>query len=100
MGGAYGMPCSGELQFWAVMQAQMREQSKQLERIANALEAGHAHEGRPVAVDCAKLREVLGNAMDIIDAWRTESSMEHFQYSQLFDLLNSALATIPEGGAK
>lgn len=59
MGGAYGTPCSGELQFWTVVQHSMREQSKQLERIANALEAGHAREERPAAVDCAKLREAL-----------------------------------------
>ena len=36
---AYSTPCSGELQFWAVMRAQMMEQTKQLTRIADALEA-------------------------------------------------------------
>lgn len=39
---AYGTPCSGELQFWAVMRAQMMEQTKQLKRIADALEARNA----------------------------------------------------------
>ena len=39
MGGAYGTPCNGELQFWSVVQAQMREQSKQLARIADLLAA-------------------------------------------------------------
>lgn len=36
---AYGTPCTGELQFWSVMRAQMVEQTKQLKRIADALEA-------------------------------------------------------------
>lgn len=39
MAGAYGTPCSGELQFWSIMQSQMRELAKQTTRIANALEA-------------------------------------------------------------
>ena len=32
-------PCNGELQFWTVMRVQMVEQTKQLKRIADALEA-------------------------------------------------------------
>lgn len=32
-------PCRGELEFWAVMRAQMIEQTKQLKRIADALAA-------------------------------------------------------------
>lgn len=32
-------PCTGELQFWAVMRSQMTEQTKQLARIAAALES-------------------------------------------------------------
>lgn len=38
MAGAYGTPCSGELQFWSVMQSQLRELVKQTTRIADALE--------------------------------------------------------------
>ena len=68
MGGAYGTPCSGELQFWTVVQSQMREQSKQLARIADLLAArnqaeniGLAPTAAPAApaVDCAKLRKAL-----------------------------------------
>jgi len=33
-----GVPCSGELQFWAVVQAQLRNIATQLTRIADALE--------------------------------------------------------------
>lgn len=36
---AGSMPCSGEIQFWTVMRTQMMEQTKQLKRIADALEA-------------------------------------------------------------
>jgi len=36
---AGSMPCSGEIQFWTVMRTQMMEQTKQLRRIADALEA-------------------------------------------------------------
>lgn len=39
MGGAYGTPCSGELQFWTVMQNSMRELVKQTARIADLLAA-------------------------------------------------------------
>lgn len=68
MGGAYGTPCNGELQFWAVMQSQMREQTRQLTRIADLLAARNQAENiafAPVAapaapaVDCAKLRKAL-----------------------------------------
>ena len=56
---AGGVPCNGQLQFWTVVQSQMREQAQQLKRIADALETGCAREERPPAVDCAKLREAL-----------------------------------------
>lgn len=102
MGGAYGTPCSGELQFWTVMQAQMREQSKQLARIASILETGHSHEEQPAvpaAVDCAKLRKAISDAIDTISAWNSDGSMPYSQYNWLFGLLDSALAAIPEAGA-
>jgi len=65
MAGAYGMPCNGELQFWSVVQSQMREQSKQLARIADLLAARNQAENIGLAptaapaVDCAKLRKAL-----------------------------------------
>lgn len=41
---AGGVPCRGELEFWTVMRAQMMEQTRQLRRIADALEARNAAE--------------------------------------------------------
>ena len=38
MSAGYSTPCTGELQFWSVMRAQMVEQTKQLTRIADTLE--------------------------------------------------------------
>lgn len=44
-------PCRGELEFWAVMRAQMMEQTKQLKRIADALESMNgAPAGRSIRV--------------------------------------------------
>jgi len=39
-----------------------------------------------------KLREALDDIIDKIDTWRSEGSMEHWQYSQLFDIADAALA--------
>ena len=39
---AGGVPCRGELEFWTVMRVQAMEQTKQLKRIAAALEARNA----------------------------------------------------------
>ena len=38
MSAGYSTPCSGELEFWTVMRSQMVMQTKQLTRIATALE--------------------------------------------------------------
>jgi len=38
MAGAYGTPCSGEIQFWSVMQSSARAIAKELKR-ANKLKA-------------------------------------------------------------
>lgn len=43
----------------------------------------------------AALREALEEVLDKIDAWRTDGSMEHWQYSQLFDICDAALAAPP-----
>ena len=50
MGGAYGTPCSGELQFWTVVQSQMREQAQQLKRIADLLAARNQAENIGLAL--------------------------------------------------
>lgn len=111
MGGAYGTPCSGELQFWTVMQAQMRELVKQTTRIANALErqadppatwwvTPEPAPERPATVDCAALRKTVSGIIDVINGWHADGSLEYRQYSQLSDLLEPVLAAIPEGGAK
>ena len=39
-----------------------------------------------------KLREALNDIIDKIDKWRTDGSMEHWQYSQLSDIADAALA--------
>lgn len=39
-----------------------------------------------------KLREALSEILDLIDKWRTDGVMEHWQYSQLFDVADNALA--------
>lgn len=39
-----------------------------------------------------KAREALSEILDLIDKWRTDGVMEHWQYSQLFDVADNALA--------
>ena len=38
-----GVPCNGELQFWSVVQAQLRNIAVQLTRIADALELSNSN---------------------------------------------------------
>lgn len=40
----------------------------------------------------AAMREALEYVLEKIDAWRTDGTMEHWQYSQLFDTCDAALA--------
>lgn len=40
----------------------------------------------------SKTREALSEILDLIDKWRTDGVMEHWQYSQLFDVADTALA--------
>ena len=42
-----------------------------------------------------KLREALSEIIDLINEWRNDGVMEHFQYSQLFDIADNALAAPP-----
>lgn len=39
-----------------------------------------------------KMREAFDEIIEKIDAWRTDGTMEHWQYNQLFDIANAALA--------
>jgi len=99
MAGAYGTPCSGELQFWSVVQNSMREQTKQLTRIANALEAGHAREERPPAVDCAKLREALDELVANIERASARDVFSIIDRKVLLDAKAALAATAAELGA-
>ena len=45
-----------------------------------------------------RMREALSDILDRIDQWRTDGTLEHWQYSQLFDLADGALAEGREGG--
>jgi hypothetical protein len=40
----------------------------------------------------SKAIEALEEILDLIDKWRTDRVMEHWQYSQLFDVADEALA--------
>jgi hypothetical protein len=39
-----------------------------------------------------KAREALSEILELIDKWRTDGVMEHWQYSQLFDIADNALS--------
>ena len=39
-----------------------------------------------------QMRDALEQVLDKIDDWRTDGMMEHWQYSQLFDIADTALA--------
>ena len=43
----------------------------------------------------SELREALSEIIDLIDKWRNEGEMEHWQYSQLFDIADNALSAPP-----
>jgi hypothetical protein len=40
----------------------------------------------------SKQREALSEILELIDKWRTDGVMEHWQYSQLFDIADNALS--------
>lgn len=40
----------------------------------------------------SKQREALSEILELIDKWRTDGVMEHWQYSQLFDVADNALS--------
>ena len=39
--------------------------------------------------------DALNEIKDMIDEWRTNGEMDHWQYSKLFDITDAALATPP-----
>lgn len=39
-----------------------------------------------------KLREALSEIIDLIDEWRNDGQMKHWQYSQLFDIADNAIS--------
>jgi hypothetical protein len=57
--------------------------------------------GRRSVLDCyqhgnsVKMSAALEAIIDTIDKWRADGSMEHWQYSNLFDIANDALADTP-----
>ena len=48
-----------------------------------------------LAGNAAAMREALDDILELIDKWRTDNMMEHWQYSQLFDIADAALAAPP-----
>lgn len=47
------------------------------------------------AGNAAAMREALSDIIDRINQWRNDGSIEHWQYSQLFDIADDALASSP-----
>lgn len=43
----------------------------------------------------AAMREALDYIIELINKWRTDNVMEHWQYSQLFDIADAALSAPP-----
>lgn len=108
MAGAYGTPCNGELQFWAVMRSQMCEQSKQLARIADLLaarnqaeNAGLAPTAAPAApaVDCAKLREALDELVANLEKASARDVFSIIDRKVLLDAKAALAATAAELGS-
>lgn len=69
-----------------------------LEREADRLEAALKSEAATaekssVVGNSAAMREALDEILEQIDNWRTKGIMEHWQYSQLFDIADAAIAT-------
>lgn len=52
---------------------------------------GEHPKAKPVG-NAAAMREALDDVLEKIDRWRTDGVMEHWQYSQLFDIAESALS--------
>lgn len=85
------------------IEAAWRREKSEIE--ANALAVGgiveaarHNECGTPTTEkssavgNAAEMREALDEILERIDTWRTDGSMEHWQYSQLFDIADAALS--------
>lgn len=46
-------------------------------------------------INSAVMREAIDEVMELIDEWRSDDSMPHWQYSRLFDICDAALAEPP-----
>lgn len=71
-------------------------QLKKLVKEGTAPDANQGAANQGSADPVAAIEEDLSDILDKIDVWRTDGSMEHWQYSQLFDLADDALAKLDE----
>lgn len=60
--------------------------------VGGIVEAARIAEKSSAVGNVAAMREALEDVLEKIDRWRTDGVMEHCQYSQLFDIADSALA--------
>lgn len=60
--------------------------------VGGIVEAARTAEKSSAVGNAAAMREALDDVLDKIDRWRTDGVMEHWQYSQLFDIADSALS--------
>ena len=71
-------------------------QLKRLVKEGTAPDANQGATNQGSTDPVAAIEEDLSDILDKIDAWRTDGSMEHWQYAQLFDLADDALAKLDE----
>ena len=60
--------------------------------VGGIVEAARTAEKSSAVGNAAAMREALKDVLEKIDRWRTDGVMEHWQYSQLFDIADSALS--------
>ena len=59
---------------------------------SNSLKNENSDDAIITPVNNAACRNALEEILEKIDKWRTDNVMEHWQYSQLFDIADAALA--------
>lgn len=62
---------------------------------SNSLKNENSDDAIITPVNNAACRNALEEILEKIDKWRTDNVMEHWQYSQLFDIANWAIAEPP-----
>ena len=73
-----------------------RERESLLTKQGENVNSGSAvYTGENKGGNSAAMREALDEILERIDTWRTDGSMEHWQYSQLFDIADAALSAPP-----